>query len=216
MRRKLAEENDIGSPDSDRVLVQACLKGDEAGWEALVRFHGRRIFNLCLRFTNRWEEAEDLTQEIFVRIYQNLKNFRADEGRFSSWIQSIARNLLIDDYRKRQGRRRHVGSEEMAALRLEDRKTLSPSQAMELAEFSRLLSQALIGLNPELRRAVILREFEGMSYHEVAQTTGVSEGTVKSRLFRARLHLARIFSGDAADGEVVPSIPLAASHGAGL
>jgi RNA polymerase sigma-70 factor (ECF subfamily) len=176
------------------MLIQACLRRDESAWEAVVQSQGRRIFNLCLRFTACREEAEDLTQEIFVRIYRSLKSFRSDSGSFQCWILSVARNLLIDHYRKMRRFQPPIGTEEMETMHLEDQTTLSPSRALEQAEAARLLTKALVELSPDLRTALILRDLEGMSYQQVAKFMGVSEGTVKSRIFRARLRLAQVFS----------------------
>jgi RNA polymerase sigma-70 factor (ECF subfamily) len=164
----------------------------------MVHSHTKRIFNLCLRFTGRRDEAEDLTQETFIRIYRNLRSFRSKTGSFQSWILSVARNLVIDHYRKERRLRFPFGSEEMEGMHLEDCRTPSPSRAFEQAEASRLLSKALIALDPDLRKAVVLRDLEGLSYQEVAETTGVSEGTVKSRIFRARMRLTKIFIGQGA------------------
>jgi RNA polymerase sigma-70 factor (ECF subfamily) len=178
--------------DPDRILVQACLEGREDAWESMVGLYGKRIFNICLRFERNIEEAEDLTQEIFVRIYRSLKSFRYDSGSFQCWIFSIARNLAIDHYRKKGRMQPLLGSQVMETLHLEDDRTPSPSAALEHSEARRYLSQALIELSPVLRNALILRDLHGMSYQQVAMATGVTEGTVKSRVFRARLHLSKI------------------------
>jgi RNA polymerase sigma-70 factor (ECF subfamily) len=193
----MIENKQLQSSDLDRLLVLACLKGDERAWESMVRSHTRRIFNFCLRFTGRRDEAEDLTQEIFIRVYRNLGSFRVDSGNLQSWILSVARNLIVDHYRKERRFHSWLGSEEMEAIQVEDRKILNPSRAFDQAEASRLLSLALTALSPELRETVELRDVEGMSYQQVAETTGVSEGTVKSRLFRGRHFLSKTFSSPA-------------------
>ncbi len=185
------ENKELKPVDLDRLLVQACLEGDERAWEGMVRTHTRRIYNYCLRYTGRRDEADDLTQEIFVRIYRNLSSFRADTGSLQSWILSVARNLIVDHYRKERRYRTWVGSEEMETLQVEDRQAPDPGRAFEQAEASYMVSLALTSLSPNLREAIKLRDLEGMSYQQVAETTGVSEGTVKSRLFRGRLLLAR-------------------------
>ena len=195
MLHELVENMKVQPNDREQILVQACLQGDEAAWETMVQSQSKRIFNLCLRFAGRRDEAEDLTQEIFVRIYRSLHSFRSDSGSFQCWVLSVARNLIIDHYRKERRYQTPIGSEEMETLQLEDHKTPSPSRAFEQDEASRMLSHALNGLSPDLREAVILRDLEGMSYQQVAETTGVSEGTVKSRLFRARLRLTKTFAG---------------------
>ena len=203
------ETKEVALQDQDRMLVEACLRGDADAWKEMVHSHTKRIFNLCLKFTRRRDEAEDLTQEIFVRIYRNLRSFRSKTGSFQSWILSVARNLVIDHYRKQRRLRFPFGSQEMESMYLEDCKTPSPSRAFEQAEATRLLSKALITLDPVLRKAVVLRDLEGLSYQEVAASTGVSEGTVKSRIFRARLRLTRIFVGRGAPAGSMPKpIPL--------
>jgi len=179
-------------PDTDQILVQACLAGREDAWESMVGLYGKRIFNICLRFERNIEEAEDLAQEIFVRIYKSLRSFRYDSGSFQCWIFSVARNLAIDHYRKKRRMQPLLGSQVMETLHLEDDRTPSPSAALEHSEACRHLSQALLELSPALRKALILRDLHGMSYQQVATATGVTEGTVKSRVFRARLHLAKI------------------------
>src|ERR1035438_6471598 len=86
--------------DLDHSLVERCLSGDEAAWEDLVRTHTRRVYGLCYRFTGKDGEAQDLTQEVFLRVYRTLKSFRATEGAFTTWLARLARNLLIDNYRR--------------------------------------------------------------------------------------------------------------------
>ncbi len=198
MLHEPAENMKVQLNNREQILVRACLQGDEAAWETMVQSQSKCIFNLCLRFARRRDEAEDLTQEIFVRIYRSLRSFRSDTGSFQCWVLSVARNLIIDHYRKERRYQTPIGSEEMETMHLEDHKTPSPSRAFERVEALRMLSRALGGLSPDLREAVILRDLEGMSYQQVAETTGVSEGTVKSRLFRARLRLTKIFTGRAA------------------
>src|ERR1039457_6399160 len=88
------------SLDLDHSLVERCLSGDEAAWEGLVRTHTRRVYGLCYRFTGKDGEAQDLTQEVFLRVYRTLKTFRATEGAFTTWLARLTRNLLIDNYRR--------------------------------------------------------------------------------------------------------------------
>ncbi len=194
MTQEMVDKKQLNPDNPDRLLVQECLRGDESAWEGLVRTHTGRIHNYCLRFTGCKDLADDLTQEIFVRIYRSLGSFRADSGSLQAWILSVAHNMIIDHYRKEKRFRSWFGSEWMETVQLIDHRTLDPSRAFELAEASRLLSRALASLSPSLREAIKLRDLDGMSYQQVAETTGVSEGTVKSRLFRARLILAKTFS----------------------
>src|SRR5436305_11950161 len=86
--------------DPDSNLVERCLNGDEAAWETLVRTHTRRVYGFCYRFTGRDTEAQDLTQEVFLRVFRSLKSYRSDEGAFVTWLNRLSRNLLIDHYRR--------------------------------------------------------------------------------------------------------------------
>jgi RNA polymerase sigma-70 factor, ECF subfamily len=191
MLHELYGTDGLDSMNAERVFVDACLAGNESAWESMVRSYNKCIFNICLRFIGNREEAEDLTQEIFVRIYRSMKSFRADSGSFQGWILRVARNLAIDYYRKMRRSQSLIGSEEMELLHLEDHTTPDPAAALEQSEACRSLIQVLLVLNPDLRKALILRDLHGMSYQQVAKITGVSEGTAKSRVFRARLHLAQ-------------------------
>jgi RNA polymerase sigma-70 factor (ECF subfamily) len=176
----------------DHKLVERCLQGDDAAWETVVSSHARRIYNLSYRYTNRKDEAEDLTQEIFIRLYQNLKSYRPEAGSFLSWILRVARNLIIDRYRQTRRYQQTGGSEELNSMNLTDDRIPDPLQAVEQMEVSRFLQDGLQSLSPELKEAIILRDIEGMAYHEMADLLRVPEGTVKSRINRGRLELAKL------------------------
>jgi RNA polymerase sigma-70 factor (ECF subfamily) len=173
-------------------MVERCLQGDDAAWEMVVNSYAKRIYNLSYRYTSRRDEAEDLTQEIFIRVYQNLKSFRADSGSFQSWIMKVGRNLIIDHYRRTRRYQQAAGTEEMEAMNLRDDKVPNPQRSVEQSEASLFLSEGLQALSPELKEAIILRDLEGMAYLEIAGLLGIPEGTVKSRINRARLELAKL------------------------
>ena len=175
----------------DGKLVERCLQGDDAAWEAIVTTYARRIYNLGYRYTGRTDEAEDLTQEIFIKIYQNLKAFRPEAGNLLNWILKVSRNLIIDHYRQTRRFQHTAGSEEMETMNLSDEKLPDAHRLMEQSEASRFLRDGLQALSPELKEAVILRDLEGMAYQEIAQLLNVPEGTVKSRINRGRLELAK-------------------------
>ena len=176
----------------DLKLVERCLQGDDAAWESMVRSFGRRIYNLSYRYTNRKDEAEDLTQEILIRVYQNLKSYRSEAGNLQNWILRVARNMIIDHYRQVRRSPQTGGSEELENTNIRDSKTLNPHQAAEQLEAVRFLRDGLQSLSPELKEAIILRDIEGMAYEEIADMLNVPEGTVKSRINRGRVELARI------------------------
>lgn len=174
-------------------LVSRCLAGEAEAWEQIVRQYSRRIYNLCYRFTGRPEEAEDLTQEVFLRIYRSLKSYSSAQGAFATWMTSVTRNLLIDHYRRTQ-KDRVTSSLEDELPRLEQRAEPSahPDRRLARRELSRLLQQALDRLSPELREAVILRDIQELEYKQIQTILGVPEGTVKSRINRGRVELARL------------------------
>ena len=179
--------------DPDSQLVEQCMAGNEAAWEELVRLHTRRVYSVCFRFTGTATEAQDLTQEVFLRVFRTIKSFRSGEGSFSVWLNRLTRNLLIDHYRRtRQDRNTDSLDEQLP--RVEESTALTSRTDGMLAgrEASELLQGALARLSPELRETVILRDVEELEYREIAQVLNVPEGTVKSRLNRGRAELARI------------------------
>ena len=179
--------------DPDLPLVEQCLSGDETAWEELVRVHTRRVYSVCYRFTGTDTEAQDLTQDVFLRLFKTLGSFRAGEGTFSVWLNRLTRNLLIDHYRRTKQERATDSIEEQLP-RIEESTAMSARADGLLAgrEASEMLQAALQKLSPELRETIILRDIEEMEYREIANVLQVPEGTVKSRLNRGRAELARI------------------------
>jgi RNA polymerase sigma-70 factor (ECF subfamily) len=180
-------------PGEEKV-VERCLQGDDAAWETVVNSYAKRIYNLTYRYTCRRDEAEDLTQEIFIRVYQNLQSFRADSGSFQNWIMRVGRNLIIDHYRRTRRFQQAAGTEEMETMNLKDDKVPNPLRSVEQSEASQFLREGLQAISPELKEAIILRDLEGMTYQEIAELLGIPEGTVKSRINRARLELAKLLT----------------------
>jgi len=188
--RIAAKESQVLS--GDKKLVERCLQGDDAAWEVVVTLYGKRIYNLGYRYTNRRAEAEDLTQDILIRIYQNLRSYRSEAGSFQNWILRVARNLIIDHYRQIRRYPQTGGSEELETMNLKDDKVPNPQRAAEQTEASKFLQDGLQSLSPELKEAIVLRDLEGMAYQDIAELLSVPEGTVKSRINRARLELAKL------------------------
>ncbi len=179
--------------DADAQLVESCLSGREAAWEELVRVHTRFVYSICYRFTGSESEAQDLTQEVFLRVFKNLKSFRAGEGRFVVWLGRLTRNLLIDHYRRtRMDRVTDSLEAQVEALEKSPAAMGRTEGILAGREAGELLQSALQKLSPELREMVILRDLEELEYKEIAQVLHVPEGTVKSRLNRGRAELARI------------------------
>ena len=183
-------------------LVRRCLAGDAAAWEELVRRYHRRIYNICYRFAASADDAEDLTQEVFIKIYRTLNSYDLERGSFMTWLAAVTRNLLVDHFRRRKQERLTdsleaspgQGEEGLSlAERLPDAAP-SPDARVQSGETQKLVHQALQRLSPELREAVILRDLQDMDYKEIALALRVPEGTVKSRINRGRTELARWLS----------------------
>ncbi len=183
----------VRSLDTDSTVVERCLRGDDAAWNELVRLHTRRVYGLCYRFTGRESEAQDLTQEVFLRVFRALESFRSTEGSFSTWLARLTRNLLIDHYRRTRNER-VTDSIEDQLPRIEEgfTATARPDAALAGREASELLQNALSKLSPDLRETIILRDLQDREYREIAQILSIPEGTVKSRLNRGRAELARL------------------------
>jgi RNA polymerase sigma-70 factor (ECF subfamily) len=179
--------------DADNQLVERCLGGEEAAWEDLVKVHTRRVYSICYRFTGSDHQAQDLTQDVFMRVFRSLKSFRAGEGSFSVWLSRLTRNLLIDHYRRTKLDRASSSIEEQLPMLEERTASLGRTEGMLAGrEAGEMLQAALQKLSPDLRESVILRDLEELDYREIAQVLKVPEGTVKSRLNRGRAELARV------------------------
>ena len=182
-----------GTLNPDYRLVDRCLGGDEAAWEDLVRTHTRRVYSICFRFTSSQTDAQDITQEVFLRVFRTLKSFRAGEGSFVVWLSRLTRNLLIDHYRRTRMDRATDSIEDRLPVLEERSSAASRTDALVAGrEASEILQAALRKLSPDLRETVILRDLEELEYREIAQVLNVPEGTVKSRLNRGRAELARV------------------------
>jgi RNA polymerase sigma-70 factor (ECF subfamily) len=180
--------------DPDFSLVSRCLRGDETAWEELVRLHTRKVYALCFRFTGSASEAQDLTQEVFLRVFRTVRTFRSSEGSFATWLSRVTRNLLIDHYRRTRQERITDSIEEQLPMLEEVGAAASarPDQTVAGREASEILQATLQKLSPDLREAVILRDLQEMEYREIAEVLQIPEGTVKSRINRGRAELARL------------------------
>jgi len=181
------------------VIVRRCLDGDSAAWAELVKGHHRRVYGLCYRFTGSTQDSEDLTQEVFLKVYGNLASFDVTRGSFPTWLTTLTRNLLVDHFRRGRQQRAtdsiDAGWEDSSELPIADRLADSqpgPHQRAAAREIERMVQEALTKISPELREAVILRDLQDLDYKEIAQVLRIPEGTVKSRISRGRAELARL------------------------
>jgi len=193
----------IAEQEALAMQVRQCLGGDADAWRLLVVSQHRRIYSICYRFTSSATDAEDLTQDVFFKLYRNLASFDSLKGSFSTWITTLTRNLLVDHFRRTRLDRAtdsiHASFDgDDDGPTIEDRLTdKRPSQEEHVAglELRARVQEALKQLSPELREAVILRDLEDMDYKDIAQVLNIPEGTVKSRISRGRGELARLLRG---------------------
>lgn len=178
------------SSDDIELLIQRCLRGDQVAWERIVRLHWRRVFNVAYKFVGKHDEAEDLTQDIFLKIFKSLGTFDR-RANFQTWLISVSRNLCIDHYRsvrkERQTIDRDVDANELSPAAVD----AGPIAALEQRDRVTLIREALGALPPALRTAVVMRDIQELSYQEIATQLDLPEGTVKSRINRGRNELAR-------------------------
>jgi RNA polymerase sigma-70 factor (ECF subfamily) len=182
------------------MLVRRCVAGDAAAWEEIVQRYHRRIYNICYRFAGTTDDAQDLTQDVFIKMYRTLNSYDLERGAFMTWVTTITRNLLVDHFRKSKQDRvtdslDTAPSEHEDALPLSERipdKAQPPDARVQSREIGQTVHLALQKLSPELREAVILRDLQDMDYKEIATVLKVPEGTVKSRINRGRAELARL------------------------
>ena len=154
-------------------------------WEEVVTEHSARVYRLAYRLTGNVHDAEDLTQDVFVRVFRSLHTYRP--GTFEGWLHRITTNVFLDKMRRRQRIRIDALSEE-AAARIPSR-SVSPDQLYADTHFDDDIQKALAALSPDFRAAVVLCDFEGLTYEEVAETLGIKLGTVRSRIHRGRAQL---------------------------
>ncbi len=174
------------TPDS---LIEQCLTGDQQAWEIIVRQNWRKVFNVAYKFVGKHDEAEDLTQDIFLKIFKALNTFDR-RANFQTWIISISRNLCIDHYRSVRKERQLIAREVDTGDLQPASADRGPYQAAEHRDLRGMLRQALQALPVTLRTAVVLRDLQELSYQEIADHLGLPEGTVKSRINRGRIELA--------------------------
>lgn len=174
----------------ERSVIAAAQRGDEQAFELLVREHQKNVYNLAFKLTGSEEDALDASQDAFLRAFQNLKSFRF-ESRVSVWLYRLTYNASMDIIKKsRRGRIVPLPTdEEGSELDIPD-DAPPPEEAVQRREELESVRRAVLELDPDKRRIILMREYQNMSYTAIAQALGVEEGTVKSRLARARMALA--------------------------
>ena len=176
--------------DAIDALIERCLEGDQLAWDEIVRQYRRKVFNVAYKFVGRHDEAEDLTQDIFLKLFRSLATFDR-RANFSTWLISVSRNLCIDHYRSVRRERESLNRDVDVVTLARPATAENPHSLIERRDRVSLLREALDKLAPSLRKAVMLRDIQELSYHEIAEQLHVPEGTVKSRINRGRTELAR-------------------------
>ncbi len=157
-------------------------------WDEIVREHSARVYRLAYRLTGNRQDAEDLTQETFLRVFRSLSGYKP--GTFEGWLHRITTNLFLDSVRRAKRVRMDAMGDEAASV-VDDHAASTPERGFEHAHLDNDVQAALDALRPEYRAAVVLCDIEGLSYEEIAVTLGVKLGTVRSRIHRARAQLRR-------------------------
>jgi RNA polymerase sigma factor (sigma-70 family) len=178
-----------GLSDEDRILIERCLKGDERAFEELLCMYRSSVFSICLRMVRNRSTAEDIAQEVFIKVFSALSRYDPTYP-FSSWLNRITSNLCIDHLRREKGRtislEQPVGGEDDDLLIQLPARTAGPDREMESKEMMAILEEAMGALPEHYRIIVILRHQEQLSYEEISDTLGIPLGTVKARIHRAR------------------------------
>jgi RNA polymerase sigma-70 factor (ECF subfamily) len=179
-----------GHPSAPDAIIERCLNGDQTAWETIVGLYWRKVFNVAYKFVGRHDLAEDLTQDVFLKLYKSLDTFDR-RANFQTWLISVSRNLCIDHYRsvrkERETINRDVDASELSPVSHDQ----AADTRLEQRDRVTLLRLALDRLAPTLRTAVMLRDIQELSYQEIADRLHLPEGTVKSRINRGRTELAR-------------------------
>jgi len=182
---------------ADLELIQAFRAGEEAAFTALVQKYQQHVFNLIFHHSGPHVEVEDLAQEVFLKVYTNLRNFHGHAA-FRTWLYRITLNVCIDHARKRKVRRmlslESLSEWTKAKLSMRQNHTSSPQLAAESREMQNHVQAALQQLPEDFRQPLVLRDLEGLDYEEIAAITGTRLGTVKSRIFRGRQRLRELLA----------------------
>jgi RNA polymerase sigma-70 factor (ECF subfamily) len=179
------------APHPDAELVSRCQRGDDSAWAELVDRYGRKVYGIAWHFTYDRSEAEELTQDCFLKLWENLDRYEPSEASLLAWIAALSRNLCIDHYRKRRREKgfRFLSDDAVSALLPSSD---DPQADAVRRERVRFLLEALAELPDELAEVVMLRDLDGLDYREIGDFLKLPDGTVKSRLNRARIELAKV------------------------
>lgn len=182
--------------DLEKALINKAKQGNMTAFEKLITSHERTVYNIAYRMLNNEEDAKDISQEVFIKVYKNLNKFD-ETSKFSTWIYKITVNTCIDEIRKRKGKETSsidelVNTDDSEVQKQIKAEALTPEESLIIKENVKYLKEAIDLLSENHKSLIILRDIQGFSYAEIADITNSSLGTVKSRLTRAREHLKNI------------------------
>lgn len=182
--------------DNEKDLLEKSKRGDIKSFELLIEGYQKKVFNIAYRIVNNYEDANDLAQEVFIRVYKSIGSFK-EQASFSTWIYRITTNVCMDELRKRKNRNVVSLDEELKIDDGEIKRQVesnepTPEETVEKNELKKIVNEAISSLAEEHRIAIVLRDIQGFSYEEIAKFTNCPEGTVKSRINRARRSLKEI------------------------
>ena len=183
----MTSPRELPTPNADTLTGTAAFDAGQGGmptWAELVAEHADSVYRLAFRLSSNQQDAEDLTQETFMRVFRNLKSYKP--GTFEGWLHRITTNLFLDMVRHRATIRMEALPEDYERVPGTD---MTPEQAYTVANLDPALQHALDELGPDFRVAVVLCDVVGMTYEEIADTLGVRMGTVRSRIHRGRQQL---------------------------
>jgi len=170
-------------------IIRECLEGRQGAWETLVNMYAKRVFNMAYQFCGSRQEAEDLSQEVFLKLYNSLPKYDSAKN-FTAWLLTLTKNYLIDEYRKTKWEKSQ--RDEFDERLLAQASGSGPEDDLVRTETRAIIWGGLNRLSSEMRMAVVLRDLQGRSYEEMAEILDLPLGTVKSRVNRARIALAEV------------------------
>ncbi|HOJ11975.1 MAG TPA: sigma-70 family RNA polymerase sigma factor [Clostridiales bacterium] len=183
--------------NNEKVLIEKSQNGDIEAFEKLIEAYQRKVFNIALGMFGNYEDASDMAQEVFIRIFKSIKSFKG-QSLFSTWLYRITTNVCLDELRKRKNKNVisideeiHLDDGEGVVRQIID-ESPSPDVIAEKKELKKVVNDAILELSAEHKEVIILRDIQGFSYDEIAEIIKCPQGTVKSRINRARNILKEI------------------------
>lgn len=179
---------------NEKDLILRIKENDTEAFAVIVEKYKKSIFNICYHYLGNYHDADDASQEVFVKVFKSINSFRFASS-FSTYITRIAINTCNDYFKKNKKKEKNINIDDESVPYISDIKN-APEEDYELKERQKIVRTAISRLNKRHRQMIILRDLNGYSYEEIAKTLGISQGTVKSRISRARLALKEIILKD--------------------